>query len=70
MKDTDFISPVMGDGKYVDSLALFGGLSIWDANPKIVEALKEAGALMHVEKHKHSYMHCWRHKTPIIYRAT
>ena len=46
----------MGDGKYVDSLALFGGLSIWDANPKIVEALKEAGALMHVEKHKHSYM--------------
>ncbi|AZS80289.1 isoleucine--tRNA ligase [Achromobacter spanius] len=70
MKDTDFISPVMGDGKYVDSLALFGGLSIWDANPKIVEALTEAGALMHVEKHKHSYMHCWRHKTPIIYRAT
>ena len=40
MKDTDFISPVMGDGKYVDSLALFGGLSIWDANPKIVEALR------------------------------
>ncbi|KAG1390506.1 hypothetical protein G6F58_012968 [Rhizopus delemar] len=70
MKDTDFISPVMGDGKYVDSLALFGGLSIWDANPKIVEALTEAGALMHVEKHKHSYMHCWRHKTPVVFRAT
>ena len=70
MKDTDFISPVMGDGKYADSLPLFGGLSIWDANPKIVEALKLAGTLMHVEKHKHSYMHCWRHKTPIIYRAT
>ena len=49
MKDTDFISPVMGDGKYADSLPLFGGLSIWDANPKIVEALKLAGTLMHVE---------------------
>ena len=49
MKDTDFISPVMGDGKYADSPPLFGGPSIWDANPKIVEALKLAGTLMHVE---------------------
>jgi isoleucyl-tRNA synthetase len=70
MVDDDMINPVMGDGRYVDSLPLFGGLSIWDANPKIVEALTAAGTLMHVEKHKHSYMHCWRHKTPIIYRAT
>ena len=62
--------PGHGRRQYADSLPLFGGLSIWDANPKIVEALKLAGTLMHVEKHKHSYMHCWRHKTPIIYRAT
>ena len=48
----------------------FGGLKIWDANPKIVEAMREAGALFHAEKITHSYMHCWRHKTPIIYRAT
>ncbi len=60
----------MGDGKYVSTLPLFGGLSIWDANPKIVEALKLAGSLMHVQKLSHSYMHCWRHKTPVIYRAT
>lgn len=70
MTDADIINPVMGDGKYVPSLPGFGGLSIWDANPKIVEALSAAGTLLKQEPHTHSYMHCWRHKTPIIYRAT
>ncbi len=70
MKDADIINPVMGDGKYVPSLPGFGGLTIWEANPKIVEALTEAGTLLKQEPHTHSYMHCWRHKTPIIYRAT
>ena len=70
MRDDEIISPVMGDGKYVPSLPLFGGKTIWQANPEIVKALQEAGTLLHVESHKHSYMHCWRHKTPIIYRAT
>ncbi|WP_118179552.1 isoleucine--tRNA ligase [Paraburkholderia phosphatilytica] len=70
MSDSDIINPVMGDGRYVESLALFGGLSIWAANPKIVETLREAGTLLRSEKYSHSYMHCWRHKTPIIYRAT
>ena len=44
--------------------------SIWKANPAIVEKLSEVGALMHTETISHSYMHCWRHKTPLIYRAT
>ncbi|MFC5428690.1 isoleucine--tRNA ligase [Paraburkholderia denitrificans] len=70
MADSDIISPVMGDGRYIESLPLFGGLSIWAANPKIVEALDNAGTLLRSEKYLHSYMHCWRHKTPIIYRAT
>jgi isoleucyl-tRNA synthetase len=70
MNDDDMLNPVQGDGVYAAELPRFGGLKIWDANPKIVEALREAGALFHVEKYKHSYMHCWRHKTPIIYRAT
>lgn len=70
MKDADIINPVMGDGKFVPSLPGFGGLSIWDANPKIVEALSASGTLIKQEPHSHSYMHCWRHKTPIIYRAT
>ncbi len=70
MSDHDIISPVMGNGVYAGTLPLFGGLSIWDANPKIVEVLKASGNLFNSHKYTHSYMHCWRHKTPIIYRAT
>jgi len=71
MKDEEMLTPVMGDGKFAPSLPLFGGLSIWDANPKIVKTLEEKGALLAVDwKHTHSYMHCWRHKTPVILRAT
>jgi isoleucyl-tRNA synthetase len=70
MTDDAILNPVEGDGRYKPSLPFFGGLSIWDANPKIVDKLRDVGALLHVEKFAHSYMHCWRHKTPIIYRAT
>jgi len=71
MKDDEILTPVMGDGKYVSTLPLFGGLSIWDANAKIVKTMEERGALLAVDwKHAHSYMHCWRHKTPVILRAT
>jgi isoleucyl-tRNA synthetase len=70
MKDDDMLNPVQGDGRYAESLQFFGGLKIWDANPKVVDKLREVGALLHVTKFTHSYMHCWRHKTPIIYRAT
>jgi isoleucyl-tRNA synthetase len=70
LSDENIINPVKGDGHYADSLPLFGGLMIWKANPVIVEALQNAGNLLKVESLKHSYMHCWRHKTPVIYRAT
>ncbi len=70
MKDDDMLNPVQGDGRYAESLPFFGGMKIWEANPKIVDKLREAGALLHATKFNHSYMHCWRHKTPIIYRAT
>ncbi|HSV20583.1 MAG TPA: isoleucine--tRNA ligase [Casimicrobiaceae bacterium] len=70
MADEEMLSPVQGDGRYASDLPYFGGQKIWDANPQIVEKLREVGALFHLEKHKHSYMHCWRHRTPIIYRAT
>ncbi|MEO6929761.1 MAG: isoleucine--tRNA ligase, partial [Casimicrobiaceae bacterium] len=68
--DDDLLTPVQGDGRYAADMPLFGGMMIWDANPKIVAQLEAVGALLHVEKYPHSYMHCWRHKTPIIYRAT
>ncbi|MDO5667718.1 MAG: isoleucine--tRNA ligase [Alcaligenaceae bacterium] len=70
MNDDEILNPVMGNGVYADSLALFGGMKIWDANPKIFDALKASGNLIKLENLNHSYMHCWRHKTPVIYRAT
>lgn len=70
LKDDEMISPVMANGVYASSLALFGGQFIFKANPLIVEALKKAGTLLKTENHQHSYMHCWRHKSPVIYRAT
>jgi isoleucyl-tRNA synthetase len=70
LSDDEILRPVLGDGRYADGLALFGGMMIWDANPKIVQALAQVGSLMHSERYQHSYMHCWRHKTPVIFRAT
>jgi isoleucyl-tRNA synthetase len=70
MKDQDILTPVMGDGKYVPSLPLFGGEMIWRANPKVVALLEEKAVLFAKHDHVHSYMHCWRHKTPVILRAT
>ncbi len=70
MTDDEILNPVQGDGVYVTTLPLFGGQKIWDANAKIVDVIREHGALLHAEKITHSYMHCWRHRTPIIYRAT
>jgi isoleucyl-tRNA synthetase len=49
--------PVQGDGRYAPDLPFFGGLKIWDANPKIVDKLREVDALWHAEKYVHSYMH-------------
>jgi isoleucyl-tRNA synthetase len=68
--DDEILGPVQADGRYAQDLPFFGGMKIWDANPKIVDKLREVGALLHAEPWAHSYMHCWRHKTPIIYRAT
>ncbi|RZU02750.1 isoleucine--tRNA ligase [Rivibacter subsaxonicus] len=65
----DILNPVQGNGVYAAELPLFGGQFIWKANPKIVEALRDAGRLLASSQFSHSYPHCWRHKTPVIYRA-
>ncbi len=70
LKDDEILTPVMGDGKFASTLPLFGGLTIWEASKPICTALTAAGALFELKMFDHSYMHCWRHKTPIIYRAT
>jgi len=69
MTDEQILNPVQTDGVYAADLPLFGGLKIWDANPKIVDRLRESGNLLHAATIQHSTMHCWRHKTPLIYRA-
>lgn len=70
MKNEDILTPVQGNGVYANDLPLFGGQFIWKANPNIIAALRDAGSLLAEGAQDHSYMHCWRHKTPLIYRAT
>jgi isoleucyl-tRNA synthetase len=65
----DILNPVQGNGAYAPEFPLFGGLHIWKAIPVILDALKVAGRLMATVGISHSYPHCWRHKTPVIYRA-
>lgn len=64
-------NPVGPDGAYLPgTYPTLDGVNVFKANDMIVELLKEKGALLQVEKLLHSYPHCWRHKTPIIFRAT
>ena len=69
MAYNDILNPVQGNGAYAPDFALFGGLNIWKAVPVVIEALRQAGRLMATHDITHSYPHCWRHKTPVIYRA-
>ncbi len=65
----DILNPVQGNGSYTPDLALFGGQNIWKAAPVVIDTLREAGRLFATETITHSYPHCWRHKSPVIYRA-
>ena len=68
--DLEVANPVGGNGVYLPDTELFAGEHVFKANEKVIEVLKEKGALGHHEAMRHSYPHCWRHKTPIIFRAT
>ncbi|MBA4697606.1 MAG: isoleucine--tRNA ligase [Legionella sp.] len=63
-------NPVKANGCYLDEVPLVGGMFVWKANNKIVELLQERGMLLHHTTIRHSYAHCWRHKTPMIFLAT
>jgi isoleucyl-tRNA synthetase len=65
----DILNPVQGNGSYDEKLPLFGGMNIWKAGPVIVDTLRDVGRLFASGQLVHSYPHCWRHKTPVIYRA-
>jgi len=66
----EIFNPVNAKGFFADSLELFGGLSIRKANEPIISKLANNKRLLHQEKYNHSYPHCWRFKTPLIFRAT
>jgi isoleucyl-tRNA synthetase len=63
-------NPVGGDGRFLPATPLFAGLQVFEANPKVIEVLAAGGRLLSHAPYRHSYPHCWRHKTPVIFRAT
>jgi len=63
-------NPVGGDGKFLPHTEIFAGEQVFKANDHVIEVLQAHRKLLHHEKIRHSYPHCWRHKTPIIFRAT
>ncbi|KAF0205900.1 MAG: isoleucyl-tRNA [Gallionellaceae bacterium] len=68
-------NPVGDDGKFISTTPDAGGIPlagifVWKGNDIVLQALEASGHLLHQEKLKHSYPHCWRHKTPIIFRST
>jgi isoleucyl-tRNA synthetase len=68
--DLPMDNPVNNQGCYHDNTQLFAGEFVFKANDHVVEVLKEKNALLNLHKLEHSYPHCWRHKTPLIFRAT
>jgi isoleucyl-tRNA synthetase len=63
-------NPVGSDGRFVEGTQFFAGERVFDANKHVIAVLAERGRLLHEESLRHSYPHCWRHKTPVIFRAT
>ena len=63
-------NPVGSDGVFLTNTELFAGEHVFNANAHVLEVLENKGKLVHQEAILHSYPHCWRHKTPIIFRAT
>ncbi len=68
--DLEVYNPVGSNGVFLPDTELFAGEHVFKANDHVLEVLEEKGRLMHKESLLHSYPHCWRHKTPIIFRAT
>ena len=63
-------NPVDDDGRFFQKVPLVGGLSVWQSNDVVIQALKDHERLLRIESYRHSYPHCWRHKSPLIFRAT
>ena len=66
----DIYCPVDNSGHFTSDVEHFSGMSVFEANPKIVEFMRERGVLLFTENYEHRYPHCWRCKNPVIFRAT
>jgi isoleucyl-tRNA synthetase len=66
----EVLAPVDDRGRFTAEVPEWQGQRVFDADPKIVEHLRAAGALLAAESYVHSYPHCWRCKNPIVFRAT
>ena len=66
----ELYNPVNAEGHYIGEVPRVAGMTVWQANPVIIDWLRENERLLCEAKIEHSYAHCWRHKTPLIYRAT
>src|SRR5688572_14726986 len=66
----EIYAPIGPGGHFLDSVALFGGQRVFDANPNVEEALHERSRLWHRETFSHQYPHCWRCHNPVIFLAT
>ncbi|MEQ1759598.1 MAG: isoleucine--tRNA ligase [Vicinamibacterales bacterium] len=66
----DIYAPIGPDGRFLDTVQLFAGERVWDANPKVEAALAERGHLKHRQVFEHQYPHCWRCHNPVIFLAT
>ena len=68
--DIKLYNPVNSEGRYISDMPRLAGMTVWEANPVVIDWVAEENKLLSNGKITHSYAHCWRHKTPLIYRAT
>ncbi|MBO8416227.1 MAG: isoleucine--tRNA ligase [Proteobacteria bacterium] len=66
----EVFNPVGPDGCFIKGTPFFEGLNVFKANPEVIKLLEKNDALICARSILHSYPHCWRHKTPVIFRAT
>jgi len=66
----DIYCPVDNGGRFTSDVEHFAGMTVFEANPKIVDFMRDRGVLLFSEQYDHRYPHCWRCKNPVIFRAT
>ncbi|OUU78520.1 MAG: isoleucine--tRNA ligase [Gammaproteobacteria bacterium TMED78] len=66
----DVLNPVKGNGTFSEEVEFLAGMFVFKSNEKVIEILDDNGVLLSKTDYEHSYPHCWRHKTPLMFRAT